>query len=116
MRDEELLTKAIESLGSLSAVAREIGVSKTTLSLVKDGKYSNPERTFERLHKKLGHLMSEMVLCPGLKMEIHREVCRKYAEAVRDAKVLGGGSFAAVREVCPYCAMAIAVFDKKRVV
>ena len=103
MTNEELLLEAIEKLGGVSEVGREIGVSKAAISLVKNGKYPNPERVYEKLRKKLGYLMEQQVKCPGLKFEIHTEVCRRFAEAVRDDKVLSGVNFQLAREMCPYC-------------
>ncbi len=103
MTNEELLLEAIEKLGSVSEVARQISVSKATISRIKNGDYPNPERTFDKLRKKLGYLMEQQVMCPGLKFEIHMEVCRRFAEAVRDNKALGGVNFQLVRELGPYC-------------
>ena len=103
MTNEELLLEAIEKLGSVSEVARRIGVSKTAISQAKNGKYPNPEHIYEKLRKKLGYLMEQQVKCPGLKFEIHMEVCRRFAEAVRDDKMLSGVNFQFAREMCPYC-------------
>ena len=103
MTNEELLVAAIENFGSLEKVGKEIGVSKTTLCRIQHGNYPNPEYTYQKLRKKLGYLMDATVRCPGLKFEIHTEVCRRFAEAVRDDKVLSGVNFQLAREMCPYC-------------
>ncbi|MGE4399369.1 MAG: hypothetical protein AB7D29_07600 [Campylobacterales bacterium] len=113
MTNEELLLLALEDFGSLQKVGDEIGVSKTTLCLIQQGKYKNPEPTYRKLRQKLGYLLDAAVMCPGLKTEIHREVCRKYSEAVRDGKVLGGASFRAVQDVCPYCALSVKNKEKR---
>ena len=104
MTDMELLAEAIKEAGSMTAAAEKIGISKTSVSLVLAGKYPNPERIFERLRKSYGYILNATVLCPGLKAEIHREVCSRYSEAVRDGNTLGGISFKQVSDTCPYCA------------
>lgn len=103
MTNEELLLEAIADCGSVSELGRQMGVSKTTLSLVQRDKYPNPEHIYDKLRKKFGHLLNATVMCPGLEYEIHREVCRKYAEAQAEGKSLSGASFALASAKCPYC-------------
>ncbi|MDD3467875.1 MAG: hypothetical protein PHE67_12065 [Campylobacterales bacterium] len=112
MTDKELLTAAIEHFGSLEKVGNEIGVSKTTISLILNGKYENPKRPYEKLRTKLGYLEEARVKCPALKFEIHAKVCKRYAEAVRDGKVVSGTNFQIARETCEYCPINPTTRDK----
>lgn len=103
MTNEELLLEAIDNCGSVSELGRQLGVSKTALSQIQNNKYPNPAHIYDKLRKKFGHLLNATVMCPGLEYEIHREVCRKYAEAQAEGKSLSRASFALASAKCPYC-------------
>jgi hypothetical protein len=101
---KELLELAIEHEGSAAAVARRIGYSPATISVVRADKYdAGIKKFYTRLRKEYEHLIAGQVMCPGLKSEIHTQVCRKYREAVREGKILKGSAFAIVKEMCPFC-------------
>lgn len=57
---EEIISFASEQEGSLRKVAEAIGVSVTTLSLIKNGKYErSTEPTYKKLIAKYGESLLE---------------------------------------------------------
>lgn len=71
-----LLKEAVER-SSKAAVALELGVSRTTISLVVDGKYpASPDKIAERVLNTYGR-----VVCPFLGNEITLAECKKHHEA-----------------------------------
>lgn len=114
MTDLELLAAAVKERGSMRKVGEAIGVSVTVLSLIQRDKYIPVEPTFVKLRKRFGYLKQGKTFCPGAKSEIHIEVCKRYAEAVRDGKTLVGFAFLQVREVCPYCVMGAEIISAKK--
>ncbi|MDR1008048.1 MAG: hypothetical protein LBL65_05740 [Campylobacteraceae bacterium] len=106
-KDEEVLTllkKAIRHEGTLSAVAKKIGYSKATTSLIRSGKYFGSYRIFyAKLKKVYDFFENGVVMCPGIKGEIHLQVCRQYRVAIREGKILKGAAFAQAKDMCPFC-------------
>ncbi len=53
MNELALLKKEID-VKSLGKVAKELGLSKTTISLVRRKKYPNPQNTYQKIRDKYG--------------------------------------------------------------
>ncbi|HEV2675518.1 MAG TPA: transcriptional regulator [Aliidongia sp.] len=70
-----MLRKAVGRLGSIQAVADDLGYSRTAISLVLSGKYDKPTRAIEQA--VLARL--DYVECPHLSSEISREECNGYS-------------------------------------
>ena len=102
----ELLNKAIEVEGRMAGVANKLGVSRTLISLVVNGKYENVENTdlFRRLRTHYGYLEveSNSLMCPILGI-IKKEVCLKYYKAVIEKRDVGGSLFLSVKAICARC-------------
>jgi hypothetical protein len=99
-----LLEEAIKYEGTASAVAYKTGYSKVTISLIRNGKYYGGHKVFyARLKRAYNFLSNGVIMCPGLKGEIHIQVCKQYREAVRDGKILKGAAFVQAKAMCPYC-------------
>jgi hypothetical protein len=106
MKIEELLELAIKDEGNAARVARKIGYSKTIVSLIQKGKYDAGLQKFGiALRKAYSHLISGQIMCPGVRSEIHAEICRKYRKAVKQNKPLKDTMFLLVKDMCPYCPM-----------
>ncbi|WP_320034825.1 hypothetical protein [Halarcobacter sp.] len=46
---------------SIGKVAKELGVSKATISLVKRGKYPNPYKIYAKVRETYGELQTEII-------------------------------------------------------
>lgn len=104
MNSKELLKAAVEHEGSMSKVGDKIGYSKATISLILRDEYPAENGKFDKkLHDTYGFLLERTVLCPALKDNIHFEVCKRYADAVKEGKPLSGNMFSIVKETCPFC-------------
>jgi hypothetical protein len=105
MTNKELLDAAIKNENGIAAnVARRIGYSKVTICQIRAGKYlGNDKAFFAKLRKSYDFLVNGTIRCPGLRGDIHIEVCRSYREAVRDSKTLKGTAFALVKDMCKFC-------------
>ncbi|GEM_PF-2395602 len=104
MNNIELLKAAVEHEGSMGKVGQKIGYSKATVSLILRSEYPAENAKFDRkLHDVYGFLLERTVMCPALRDNIHFEVCKRYAEAVKEGTPLSGNMFAIVKDVCPFC-------------
>lgn len=100
----DLLEQAIESeAGNASEVARKIGISKTTICLMRKGEYKIKSMKHENsLKREYAHLFDNQILCPVLG-EIHQNTCKRYKAAAVENRPLREGIFAQVRGVCGIC-------------
>ncbi len=100
----DLLKKALKHEGTLAKVSAKSGAGRTALSLILSNKYpSSPDKVLAKIRSTYDFLESTLIKCPALKDEIHPNVCKRYKEAVKAKKELGGITFVLVRETCPYC-------------
>lgn len=71
------LLEAAVNASSMTVVATELDVSRTTISLVLAGKYgAKTDRVAARVLEVYGRVM-----CPFLAIEISHETCRKHASS-----------------------------------
>lgn len=104
MNSKELLRAAVAHEGSMSKVGEKIGYSKATISLVLGEKYPAQNAKFDKtLHDTYGFLLERTVMCPALKDDIHFEVCKRYADAVKNKGSITGAMFEIVKDTCPFC-------------
>ncbi|MDR0579608.1 MAG: hypothetical protein LBG21_03295 [Campylobacteraceae bacterium] len=100
----ELLEIAIDYEGSANAVARVIGYSKSAVCLVRKGKYDGNANVFyAKLKREYDFLINGIIMCPGIKGEMHPKVCKQYKEAAKAGKMLKGAAFLQVKDMCRYC-------------
>lgn len=109
----ELWKKAIEHDGQ-NHVGRNLKLSKTTMSLIVNGKY--PESAVlkheRKLFEKYGFLLEQKVMCPILG-ETHEAVCRRYKAADDAKQSVGQKNFLRVKDICPRCLIGEKMKEKK---
>lgn len=104
MNSKELLKAAVVHEGSMSKVGDKIGYSKATISLILRDEYPAQNAKFDKkLHDTYGFLLERTVMCPALKDDIHFEVCKRYADAVKNKGSIKGSMFEIVKDTCPFC-------------
>ena len=97
----EILKRACE-LYTQREVARRIGKSAATINLVLKGTYPNPQRILESVAIEFASLKSDECECPVLGT-MHRDVCNKYFNWSKHAKVHKDRLYIQVKEYCKEC-------------
>ena len=72
-----LLHAAVDRLGSVAAVARELGYARSSVSMAADGRYPGNAR---HLQAAIIERYADGLFCPHLRVEIAPAACRDHRE------------------------------------
>ena len=96
-----LLKRAIDRDG-VNEVAREIDMSKSTVSRVASCDYPNPDRVLAKVAAAYADLENKPDVCPILG-EIHPDVCARYAAWAKEGRVHRDRMYRQVKDDCISC-------------